>query len=262
MAYENLRLETADGVATITIARPKVMNALNAQTLTELSSAVDEVSADDSALVLVITGEGEKAFIAGADIGELKEVAGDAAGAKTLAAFGQEVFRKIEDLGKPSIAMINGFALGGGCELALACSLRTASETARMGLPEVSLGIIPGYGGTQRLSRVAGPGVAREWVLTGDMFTATQAHAAGVVNRVFPADELAEGTQKMAKSILSRGPVALRLALEAIRKGLDMDQRDGEEMETDMFGVASETADMLEGMSAFLEKRRADFKGC
>ena len=131
-----------------------------------------------------------------------------------------------------------------------------------MGLPEVSLGIIPGYGGTQRLSRVAGPGVAREWVLTGDMFTAAQAQAAGVVNRVFPADELQEGTQKMANTMISRGPVALRLAIEAIRKGLDMDQRDGEEMETDMFGVASETADMLEGMSAFLEKRKADFKGC
>ena len=131
-----------------------------------------------------------------------------------------------------------------------------------MGLPEVSLGIIPGYGGTQRLSRVAGPGVAREWVLTGDMFTAAQAQAAGVVNRMFPADELQEGTHKMANTILSRGPVALRLALEAIRKGLDMDQRDGEEMETDMFGTASETADMLEGMSAFLEKRPADFKGC
>ena len=261
MAYENLRLETADGIATITIARPEVMNALNFQTLTELSAAVDEVSADDSARVLLITGDGEKAFVAGADIGELKEVAGDAAGAKTLAAFGQDVFRKIEDLGKPSIAMVNGFALGGGCELALACTLRTASETARMGLPEVSLGIIPGYGGTQRLSRVAGPGVAREWVLTGDMFTAAQAQAAGVVNRVFPADELVEGTHKMANTILSRGPVALRLALEAIRKGLDMDQRDGEEMETDMFGTASETADMLEGMSAFLEKRPADFKG-
>ena len=140
MAYENLRLETADGIATITIARPEVMNALNAQTLTELSGAVDEVRADDSARVLIITGDGEKAFVAGADIGELKEVAGDAPRAKTLAAFGQEVFRKIEDLGKPSIAMVNGFALGGGCELALACTLRTASETARMGLPEVSLG--------------------------------------------------------------------------------------------------------------------------
>jgi enoyl-CoA hydratase len=131
-----------------------------------------------------------------------------------------------------------------------------------MGLPEVSLGIIPGYGGTQRLSRIAGPGVAREWVLTGDLFTAEQAHRAGVVNRVFPADELLEGTLKMANTILSRGPVALRLALEAIRKGLDMSQRDGEEMETDMFGAASETADMLEGMSAFLEKRPAEFKGC
>ncbi|MCH2104058.1 MAG: enoyl-CoA hydratase-related protein [Planctomycetes bacterium] len=261
MAYENIKLETTEGIATITVTRPAVMNALNHATLTELSAAVDEVRSDESARVLIITGEGEKAFIAGADIGELKEVAGDAAGAKSLAAFGQEVFRKIEDLGKPSIAMVNGFALGGGCELALACTLRTAAAGARMGLPEVSLGIIPGYGGTQRLSRVAGPGVAREWVLTGDMFTAEQAQAAGVVNRVFPADELQEGTHKMAKTMLSRGPVALRLALEAIRKGLDMDQRDGEEMETDMFGTASETADMLEGMSAFLEKRKAEFKG-
>ena len=261
MAYENLRLETAEGIATITIARPEVMNALNAQTLTELSAAVDEVRADDSARVLIITGDGEKAFVAGADIGELKEVAGDASGAKTLAAFGQDVFRKIEDLGKPSIAMVNGFALGGGCELALACTLRTASETARMGLPEVSLGIIPGYGGTQRLSRVAGPGVAREWVLTGDMFSADQAHEAGVVNRVFAPEELEEGTAKLVKSLLSRGPLALSFAMQAISRGINMSQADGEALETDMFGLAATTDDMREGLTAFLEKRKPDFQG-
>ncbi len=157
MAYENLRLETAEGIATITIARPEVMNALNAQTLTELSAAVDEVRADDSARVLIITGDGEKAFVAGADIGELKEVAGDASGAKTLAAFGQDVFRKIEDLGKPSIAMVNGFALGGGCELALACTLRTASETARMGLPRSASGSSPATAGPSGSRESRGP---------------------------------------------------------------------------------------------------------
>jgi enoyl-CoA hydratase len=158
--------------------------------------------------------------------------------------------------------MINGFALGGGCELALACTLRTASKTAKIGLPEVSLGIIPGYGGTQRLARIAGPGVAREWVLTGDMVTAEEAHRVGVVNRLFEAAELKDGTLKMMKTILSRGPIAVRLAMETIRRGQNMSQQEGEIIETDMFGLAAATADMKEGMQAFLEKRKANFKGC
>lgn len=257
--YKNIELAIADGVATITIARPKVMNALNHELLVELDAALDVVKEADEARVLVITGSGDKAFVAGADINELAKM--QPLEAKDLAAFGQSVFRKIEELGKPSIAMINGFALGGGMELALSCSLRTASTAARLGLPEVSLGIIPGYGGTQRLGRIAGPGVAREWVLLGDMFSADEAHRVGVVNRVFAPEELEAGTMKMVKTMLSRGPVALRLALEAIGRGGNMSQREGEIIECDMFGLASTTDDMREGMTAFIEKRRAEFKG-
>jgi enoyl-CoA hydratase len=171
------------------------------------------------------------------------------------------VFSRLERLGKPSVAMINGFALGGGLELALACTLRTAAKTARMGLPEVSLGIIPGYGGTQRLARIAGPGVAREWVLTGDMFNAEEAHRVGVVNRIFEPAELVEGTRKMISVMLTRSPVALRLALETIARGLNMSQTEGEVIESDMFGLASTTEDMREGMAAFLEKRKPNFPG-
>ena len=261
MSYENITLESENGVAFVTVNRPEKMNALNHQTLTELGHAFDAVKDDDAVRVLVVTGSGDKAFVAGADIGELLEVAGKAQEAADLAAFGQGVFRKLEHLGKPSVAMVNGFALGGGCELALACTLRTASSSARMGLPEVSLGIIPGYGGSQRLARVAGPGVAREWILTGDMFGAEEAHRVGVINRVFAPEELREGTLKMVKSMLVKGPVALRFGMEAIQRGWDMDQADGETMETEYFGKASETEDMREGMSAFLEKRKPAFQG-
>ncbi len=258
MSYENILLETDGAVATVTINRPDKMNALNDATLRELAHAFDAVKADDDVRALVITGAGDKAFIAGADINELAKM--DPLSAKDLAFFGQSVFSRLETLGKPSIAMINGFALGGGLELALACTLRTMSESARVGLPEVSLGIIPGYGGSQRLARIAGPGVAREWVLTGDMFGAAEAHRVGVANRVFPADELAAGTQKMVRTILSRGPVAVRLAIETIRRGMSMSQAEGELIETDMFALAATTEDMREGMQAFLEKRAPEFK--
>jgi enoyl-CoA hydratase len=257
--FENIELVIEDSVAIITIARPKVMNALNNALLRELVQALDEIKASDEARVLVITGSGDKAFVAGADINELAKM--KPLEAKDLAAYGQSVYRKIEDLGIPSIAMINGFALGGGMELALACSLRTASTKARLGLPEVSLGIIPGYGGTQRLSRVAGPGVAREWVLLGDIFTADEAHRVGIVNRVFAPEELLEGTMKMVETMLSRAPIALRLALEAIGRGGNMSQQEGEIIECDMFGLAATTEDMQEGMGAFIEKRRANFQG-
>jgi enoyl-CoA hydratase len=259
-SYENLLVEKSQGIALVTINRPKVMNALNAQTLGELAHAFDALERDAEARAIVVTGSGEKAFIAGADINELKAMS-SAMQAKDLAFYGQQVFARLERSSKPTVAMINGFALGGGCELALACTLRTASKTARMGLPEVSLGIIPGYGGTQRLSRIAGPGVAREWVLTGDMFGAEEAHRVGVVNRLFAPEELREGTFKMVQTILSRGPVAVRLALETIRRGQNMSQQEGEIIESDMFGLASTTSDMKEGMSAFLEKRPANFTG-
>ncbi len=258
--YENLLVEVADGIGTVTVNRPKVMNALDARTLRELAAAFDELEADPAARAVIVTGSGEKAFVAGADINELKAME-TAMDAKSLAFFGQQVFGRLERMTKPSVAMVNGFALGGGCELALACTLRTASKTARFGLPEVSLGIIPGYGGTQRLARLAGAGVAREWVLTGDMFPADEAWRVGVVNRLFEPAELREGTLKMVRTILSRGPVAVRLALETIRRGTNMTQAEGELIEADMFGLASTTADMREGMAAFLEKRPARFSG-
>ncbi len=260
MSYENLLVETRDGVGFVTVNRPKALNALNHRTLTELAQAFDALEADAAVRALVITGAGEKAFVAGADIGELKAME-SAMDAKALAFFGQQVFGRLERMTKPSVAMVNGFALGGGLELALACTLRTASRTAQVGLPEVKLGIIPGYGGTQRLSRLAGPGVAREWVLTGDMYPAEEAWRVGVVNRLFAPEELREGTLKLVQTILSRAPVAVRLAMETIRRGGNMSQTEGEIIESDMFGLASTTADMQEGMAAFLEKRPAKFAG-
>jgi enoyl-CoA hydratase len=257
--YENVVVERDGGIAVVTLTRPKVLNALNAATLRELADCFDGLREDAEVRGVIVTGAGDKAFVAGADINELARM--KALEAKSLAFFGQQVFGRLETMGKPSIAMINGFALGGGCELALACSLRTASRTAKLGLPEVSLGIIPGYGGTQRLARIAGPGVAREWILTGDMVTAEEAWRVGVVNRLFEPDALREGTFAMMRTILSRGPVAVRLALETIRRGLNMSQQEGEVIETDMFGLASTTEDMREGMAAFLEKRKPSFTG-
>jgi len=259
VAYENLLCEHDDGVALVTVNRPKLLNALNAQTLGEMAHLFDALRDDTNVKGVVITGSGEKAFIAGADINELAKMR--ALEAKSVAFFGQQVFARLEKMGKPTIAMINGFALGGGCELALACTLRTASKTARLGLPEVSLGIIPGYGGTQRLARIAGPGVAREWILTGDMVGAEEAWRVGVINRLFEPAELRDGTMKLMRTILSRGPIAVRLALETIARGLNMSQQEGEVIETDMFGLASTTEDMREGMAAFLEKRKPAFRG-
>ena len=259
MSYENLQFEIADGVATVTVDRPKALNALNAATLGEMSEVFDRCREDDDVRAVLVTGAGEKAFVAGADIGELATM--EPLTAKAVAYRGQEILRKLEEMGKPTFAMVNGFALGGGLELALACHLRTASTTAKVGLPEVSLGIIPGYGGTQRLARVAGPGVAREWIMTGDMFSAEEAHRVGVVNRVFAPEELLEGTMKLVHKVLSRGPIAVRFALEAIGRGGSMPQRQGEILESDLFGLASSTHDMKEGMQAFLEKRKPDFQG-
>ena len=259
MGYENIELSTADGVATLTFNRPKVMNALNSETLAELGHALDECHDSESVRGVILTGAGDKAFVAGADINELARMS--PLSAKDLSRRGQKVLERLERMGKPTFAMINGFALGGGLELALACTLRTAATTARLGLPEVSLGIIPGYGGTQRLARIAGPGVAREWILTGDMFSAEEAHRVGVVNRIFPPEELRDGTMELVGTILSRGPVALRFAIEAIHRGANMPQREGEIMECDLFGLAASTADMKEGMGAFLEKRKANFQG-
>jgi enoyl-CoA hydratase len=259
VSYQNLLLEVAGGVATLTVNRPDKLNALNSATLTEMEQAFEHCRTSESVRALVVTGSGEKAFVAGADIRELAQM--NPLSAKDLAYRGQQVLARLEHMGKPTIAMINGFALGGGLELALACTLRTAATTARVGLPEVSLGIIPGYGGTQRLSRVAGPAVAREWILTGEQYSAEEAHRVGVVNRIFPAAELRAGTIKMVESILARGPVAVRFAIEAINRGSNIPQREGEILECDLFGLAASTEDMKEGMAAFLEKRKAAFKG-
>jgi enoyl-CoA hydratase len=235
------------------------LNALDVEHAEALRDHLEDLAADPEARVVLLTGAGDKAFVAGADINELAKM--QPMQAKDKAFFGQQVFARLEKMTKPSVAMVNGFALGGGCELALACTLRTASTMAKLGLPEVSLGIIPGYGGTQRLARIAGPGVAREWVLTGDLFTAEEAHRVGIVNRVFAPEALREGTMKMVETILSRGPVAVRLAMETIRRGQNMSQQEGEVIESDMFGLAATTADMREGMAAFLEKRKPAFTG-
>ena len=258
MAFENILLTRDGAIATVTVNRPKVLNALNGATLGELGAAFDEVAADASIRAVIVTGAGDKAFVAGADINELAVL--KPLGAKSVAHRGQQVLAKLERMGKPTVAMINGFALGGGLEMALACTLRTAAATARLGLPEVSLGVIPGYGGTQRLARIAGPAVAREWILTGDMFGAEEALRVGVVNRVFPPAELLPKTLELVNKILSRGPVAVRLAIEAVNRGTNMSQQEGELIETDMFALAATTEDMREGMAAFLEKRKPNFQ--
>ena len=259
MSFQNILLEIAGGVATLTINRPDKLNALNAATLGEMEQAFEQCRTSESVRALVLTGSGEKAFVAGADIRELAQMT--PLSAKEVAYRGQQVLARVEHMGKPTVAMINGFALGGGLELALACTLRTAATSARLGLPEVSLGIIPGYGGTQRLSRVAGPAVAREWILTGEQYSAEEAHRVGVVNRIFQPAELRAGTMKMVETILTRGPVAVRFAIEAINRGSNIPQREGEILECDLFGLAASTEDMREGMAAFLEKRKPSFKG-
>lgn len=256
---ENVEVAIEDGVATITLSRPAALNALDAATLDELDSAIDEVDADAGVRVVVMTGAGEKAFVAGADIAELATL--DTAGAARVSERGQRLFRKIDQLGKPVIAAVNGFALGGGCELALACTLRVASENARLGLPEVKLGVIPGYGGTQRLARLVGRGLALELILTGEMVSAERALAMGLVNHVVPQAELAATCRALADKIRSVGPLAVRAALTVVDRGLDLPLDDALAEETSAFGRLFSTADAKEGLAAFLEKRKAAFRG-
>jgi enoyl-CoA hydratase len=227
--------------------------------LTEIAHALDVIARDDAVRGLIVTGAGEKAFVAGADINELAQM--QALQAKSKATFGQQVFARFERLGKPSIAMINGFALGGGCELALACTLRTASSSAKLGLPEVSLGIIPGYGGTQRLARIVGKGRALEMILGGRMIDAAEAHRIGLANHVVPPSDLLGHAEEMARAFLLNGPVALRHALEAVGRGLEGPLAEGLQLEADLFGLTCGTKDMKEGMTAFLEKRKPGFRG-
>jgi enoyl-CoA hydratase len=259
MSYENILFDKKEGIATITFNRPKVLNALNRKTVEELESALLDVRGDRSVRVVILTGAGEKAFVAGADIGELAEQT--PVGGKEFSLFGQGVFHLLETIGKPSICAINGFALGGGCELALCCSIRIASRTARLGQPEVKLGILPGYGGSQRLARLCGKGMAHELCLTGEMISAEEALRIGLVNHVYEPAELLPAAQAMAGKIIANAPVAVKFTMEAIERGTEMPLAEGLFLEATLFGVACATEDMREGTRAFLEKRPAAFKG-
>ncbi|HSP34910.1 MAG TPA: enoyl-CoA hydratase-related protein [Thermoanaerobaculia bacterium] len=259
MAYENIKTENRDGVLFITVDRPKVLNALNGKTIEEIGKAFDAARDDDSVRAVVVTGSGDKAFVAGADINELSKLT--PISGKFTSEQGQNVFLQIERFPKAVIAAINGFALGGGCELALACHIRIASDKAQMGLPEVTLGAIPGYGGTQRMVRLLGKGKALELVCTGDRVAAAEAEKIGLVNRVVPADQLLATAEEMARKIASRSPMAVRAAIEAINMGGDMAFEEGQLLEATLFGLLCATEDMKEGMAAFLEKRQAKFPG-
>ena len=256
---ENVKVEVRDSIAIITIDRPKVLNALNAQTVAEIGEAFEQVRNDDAVRAVILTGGGEKAFVAGADINELATM--NPITGKETAERGQRVFTAIERFPKPVIAAVNGFALGGGCELALACHIRIASDKAQLGLPEVTLGIIPGYGGTQRMARLLGKGKALELICTGDRIPADEAERIGLVNKVVPADQLMASAEEMARKMASRGPVAIRAAIEAVTIGSDMPQDAGLVLEATLFGLLASTSDMKEGMGAFLEKRQAKFTG-
>ncbi|MCB2205959.1 enoyl-CoA hydratase/isomerase family protein [bacterium] len=259
MEFNNLLYTEEQRIAVITINRPDKLNALNYETLTELKQAVLAANASDAVDVIILTGAGEKAFVAGADIKELS--AQDAVRGQQFALFGQDVFNTIEQSSKPVIAAVNGFALGGGCELSLACHIRIASENAKFGQPEVNLAVIPGYGGTQRLARIVGQGRAAELILTGDMVDAAEALRIGLANKTVPAGEALNVATDMAKKIASKGQVAVRLSLEALRCVPQMGLREGLATEAALFGLACGTEDFKEGTTAFLEKRKADFKG-
>ncbi len=259
MGYENLLYEKRDEIAFITFNRPKVLNALNRKTIEELQQILLDARADDAVRVLILTGAGEKAFVAGADINELAQQT--PVNGKEFSLFGQGVFHLLETMGKPSICAINGFALGGGCELALACSIRIASKTAKLGQPEVKLGILPGYGGSQRLARLCGKGMAHELCLTGEMITAEEAERIGLVNHVYEPGELLAAAEAMARKIVEKAPLAVKYCMEAIERGLEMPQEEGLFLEATLFGVCCATEDMREGTKAFLEKRPAQFKG-
>ena len=259
MAFDNLLLDRDGRVALVTINRPKVLNALNTQTLDELRRALGELKQDPEVRAVIVTGAGEKSFVAGADINELA-VQTPASG-RDHALAGQHVFDLIENLGKPVIAAINGYALGGGCELAMACTIRVAADTAKLGQPEINLGLIPGYAGTQRLSRLVGKGKAMELILTGVPISASEAERIGLVNRVVPAADLMTAVKTLAGQLAEQAPVAMRYIINAINHGLEMPFTTGEVFEATLFGLVASTDDMREGTRAFLEKRKAEFKG-
>lgn len=259
MAESNLLVERDGGVAVVTINRPKVLNALNAATIDELRRTLLDLQRDEAVRAIVLTGAGEKSFVAGADINEL--AVQTPSGGREHALHGQHVFDLIENLGKPVIAAINGFALGGGCEIAMACTLRIAADTARLGQPEVNLGLIPGYAGTQRLSRLVGRGRAMELILTGAPIAADEALRIGLVNRVVPAAELMTAVRALAAQLARSAPVAMKYIISAVNKGAEMPFAEACQYEATLFGLVASTDDMREGTRAFLEKRKPEFKG-
>jgi enoyl-CoA hydratase len=259
MAFENLLIERDGATAIVTINRPKVLNALNAQTLDELRRAILDLKQDEGVRVVILTGAGEKAFVAGADINELAVQTPTSGREHALA--GQHVFELIENLGKPVIAAINGYALGGGCELAMACTLRLAADTAKLGQPEIALGLLPGYAGTQRLPRLVGKGQAMEMILTGAPIAAGEAQRIGLVNRVVPAADLMAEARTLAARLAAQAPIAMRYIINAVNKGVEMPFAEACQYEATLFGLVASTDDMREGTSAFLAKRTPEFKG-
>jgi enoyl-CoA hydratase len=259
MSFETLLVERDGAVAVVTINRPKVLNALNSQTINELGRVMRELQHDAGVRAVVLTGAGEKSFVAGADINELAVLSPSAG--QLHARAGQTVFDAIERLGKPVVAAINGFALGGGCELAMACTMRVAADTARLGQPEINLGILPGYGGSQRLPRLVGKGIALEILLSGDMVSAARAYEIGLVNKVVPGSELIVEAKRVAMTLASKAPLAVRYIIEAVNAGSEMPLAEGQYIEATLFGLVASTDDMKEGTKAFLEKRAAAWQG-
>jgi enoyl-CoA hydratase len=259
MAYENLLTERDEAVLVITINRPSVLNALNTQTLTELDAAMDAAREDPTVRAVILTGAGDKAFVAGADIKELA-VQTPVTG-REHARRGQAILNRLEHLGKPVIAAVNGFALGGGCELAMACTIRIAADTAKFGQPEINLGLIPGYAGSQRLPRLVGRGRALELLLTGAQISADDALRMGLVNRVVPAAQLMDEARVLARTLASKAPIAARYIMEAVAAGVEMPLAESQDYEATLFGLIATTDDMREGTRAFLEKRKPAFQG-
>jgi enoyl-CoA hydratase/carnithine racemase len=258
-ALENVLYETKGAIAYVTLNRPKVLNALNRRTWEELKTAFEDARDDAGVRGVILTGAGDKAFIAGADINELAQVT--AVAAENSSSFGQEVLNLVENLGKPVIAAVNGFALGGGCETAMACTIRIAAENAKFGQPEVKLGVIPGGGGTQRLPRLVGKGRALQLILSGEVISAQEAYRIGLVNEVVPAAQLITRAETILKQIFSNAPLAVKYSLEAVNKGLEISQADGMSLEASLFGLCAGTDDKKEGTQAFLQKRAAQFQG-